>query len=94
MATPRFDPKISLGHILTALSMMGAVFIAWGVMTEKLAHVKETQATQQARTEKVEDRTGKLEADNATLKANISAINDGIQDLRQDLRLSRGTAAR
>lgn len=94
MATPRFDPKISLGHILTAISMFAAVLITWGVMTEKLAHVKEVQASQQTRTEKVEDRTGRLEAESATLKANISAINDGIQDLRQDLRLSRGTASR
>jgi hypothetical protein len=94
MTTPHFDPKISLGHILSLVSMIAAILVSWGVMTEKLTHLREAQLHQKARTEKVEDRTGQLETDSAMLKANISAINDGIQDLRQDLRLSRGTASR
>ena len=55
MVRPSWEPKISLGNLLTILGMLGAVAVAWGAVNDRTGKIEVKQVEQEKRADRFED---------------------------------------
>lgn len=80
MSTPqdnkiKFDKTINLGHVLTALTMSGAVIISWSLMDKRVAVLEEARIAQRER-DATQDATG---------KDKFQEVREALVDLRRSV---------
>lgn len=65
MVRPSWEPKISLGNLLTIIGMLVAATIAWGAVTERVGKVEVKQVEEEKRMDRFEgevvDRLKRIE---------------------------------
>jgi len=90
---PKFIQEISFGTILTLISVVAAISIAWGKIEYTTAEFKTTRNEDLKRVEKVEishevikERISNIEKTTAILHTDISYIKSGIEEIKQALK--------
>lgn len=68
----RFDPTINLGHVLTFLGFLIAIFAAWVNLDKRVVVLEENRRTQQ-QIDKAQD---------VVLNQHMSQIRESLNDLR------------
>lgn len=72
----QFDPRINLGHILTTISLLGALVVGWSSMDKRISKVESSSSFQAQR----------LDAVDAAMLRQRQEVTTQIQNLRTELR--------
>lgn len=68
----RFDPTVNLGHILTFVGFLVAIFVSWSTLDKRVTMLEESKQTQM-QIDKSQD---------ALLQNNMSAIRDTLAEIK------------
>lgn len=71
----KFDPTINLGHVLTFVGFLVAIFTAWTTLDKRVTVIEE-----RANTQIIVDRN----QDN-TMATNMSAIRESLSEIKQQI---------
>jgi hypothetical protein len=80
VAGVKFDPTINLGHILTFMGMVIAVFTAWMTIDKRVTTLEESRATQvvidKAQDQAVHEQMESIRATMVDIKRGIEKLGD------------------
>lgn len=78
-----FDPKISLGHILTAVAMLLTMAVGWGVHSTTVAMLQSNDSTHDRMIEMHTASIRALELNAQKSSVSLDYIKQGVEELKR-----------
>ena len=81
----KFDPTVNLGHVLTFIGFMSAIFAAWTTLDKRVTVIEERAAFQaqidRAQDSKLAESMVQIKEALTDIRSNINRITDGRRNM-------------
>jgi type VI protein secretion system component VasK len=81
-----FDPTINLGHVLTAVAMLGAGFGAYSSLDSRVTRVEERASHAEQARQETEQRTKETLSE---IRGDVKEVQRSVNDVSRNLNLER-----
>jgi hypothetical protein len=83
MTTPKFDPTVSLGNLISVAAMLLSLGVMWGVHSSTVAMLVATDLSHDSRLESNARAIQTIEVSAAETRTSLSYIKAGIDEIKK-----------